>query len=184
MSLPSFSEFSKSSKDQQTHVLAQLFEPCPVLVDFIQKKVMNTQVSSYEELIESTRKNLASFLCSEHSKPRVSKDVSAIISAHPRLGPLKNALSSHSSAEQRSLAGLEEEAERLRQLNDRYEKQFPGLRFVVYVNGRSRDAIMEIMKQRIDRGDIRAERREAFEAMCDIALDRAAKLGLTSSSKL
>ncbi len=35
---------------------------------------------------------------------------------------------------------------------------------------------MEDMRSRIDRGDIRAEEKESIEAMCDIAIDRAAKL--------
>jgi hypothetical protein len=35
---------------------------------------------------------------------------------------------------------------------------------------------MENMRFRIDRGDIGAERQEAIQAMCDIALDRASKL--------
>jgi hypothetical protein len=46
----------------------------------------------------------------------------------------------------------------------------------VFVNGRSRPAIMENMRSRIDRGDIKAERQEAIKAMCDIAADRVSKL--------
>lgn len=45
------------------------------------------------------------------------------------------------------------------------------------MNGRPRPVIMENMRERIDRGDIQAERLEAIQAMCDIAADRAAKLG-------
>ena len=46
----------------------------------------------------------------------------------------------------------------------------------VFVNGRPRPVIMENMRSRIDRADIKAERQEAIQAMCDIALDRAKKL--------
>jgi propanediol utilization protein len=46
----------------------------------------------------------------------------------------------------------------------------------VFVNGRPRPVIMEDMRSRIDRGDIKAERQVAIQAMCDIALDRASKL--------
>lgn len=35
---------------------------------------------------------------------------------------------------------------------------------------------MQNMRARIDRGDAKAERLEAIQAMCDIALDRASKL--------
>ena len=96
----------------------------------------------------------------------------------------------------------EKEKEMLGRLNEEYEARFPGLRYVyvlfflflfvglwfliqiwesdevysVFVNGRARPAIMENMRTRIDRGDISAERQEAIQAMCDIALDRAGKL--------
>ena len=46
----------------------------------------------------------------------------------------------------------------------------------VFVNGRPRPTIMENMRTRIDRGDIKAERQEAIQAMCDIASDRASEL--------
>jgi 2-oxo-4-hydroxy-4-carboxy--5-ureidoimidazoline (OHCU) decarboxylase len=46
----------------------------------------------------------------------------------------------------------------------------------VFVNGRPRPTIMENMRTRIDRGDIKTERQEAIQAMCDIATDRASKL--------
>jgi hypothetical protein len=68
-------------------------------------------------------------------------------------------------------------------------------RYSVFVNGRSRSVIMENMRSRIDRGDIKLERAEAIKvsifkstiglcelihmetkAMCDIAADRAFKL--------
>jgi len=35
---------------------------------------------------------------------------------------------------------------------------------------------MQNMRMRIDRGDVKAERAEAIQAMCDIARDRASKL--------
>jgi 2-oxo-4-hydroxy-4-carboxy--5-ureidoimidazoline (OHCU) decarboxylase len=47
---------------------------------------------------------------------------------------------------------------------------------VVFVNGRGRPEIMEDMRRRIERGDYAAEEREAIEAMCAIAKDRARKL--------
>lgn len=46
----------------------------------------------------------------------------------------------------------------------------------VFVNGRPRPTIMDDMRRRIQRGDIESERREAIQAMCDIAADRAATL--------
>ena len=49
----------------------------------------------------------------------------------------------------------------------------------VFVNGRSRPAIMEDMEKRIKRGDIKQEKKDAIQAMCDIALNRASKMGAT-----
>lgn len=46
----------------------------------------------------------------------------------------------------------------------------------VFVNGRSRPVIFENMRERIARGDINAERKDAIKAMCVIASDRAKKL--------
>lgn len=47
----------------------------------------------------------------------------------------------------------------------------------MFVNGRSRDVIMQDMKDRIENGTKEGEVRKACEAMCDIALDRVKKLG-------
>ena len=77
----------------------------------------------------------------------------------------KKVESAQSQAEQAQLnTGGEEEAQKLRHLNDEYEKTYPGLRYVVFVNGRSRPVIMEDMKRRIAAGDIAAERSAAIKA--------------------
>lgn len=174
--LPLPQALSDLPKEQKIQVLDHLFEPCPVLANLLLARVFHTRYESYKHFIEESRKELLNYLDEEHAKSTVSPDVSKIISAHPRLGPSKDKLSSHSDSEQQSLAGTKQEAQKLAQLNARYEERFPGLRYVVFVNGRSRDCIMENMRSRIERGDIQAERVEAFDAMCDIALDRASKL--------
>ena len=105
-------------------------------------------------------------------------------------------MSQQSANEQGHLLANTEEAELLKQLNEEYEEKFPGLRYVVFVNGRPRTEIMDDMRRRIARGDIREEEKEAIkvcsalvlfwrtsadstslqQAMCDIAADRARKL--------
>ena len=47
-------------------------------------------------------------------------------------------------------------------LNDEYEEKFPGLRYVVFVNGRSRSVIMDDMRQRIASSDIKTEQTAAI----------------------
>lgn len=175
--LPSPKDLASLSSEQKVEVLDHLFEPCPTLAEFLLPQAFSRSYSSYKEFIESCRAHLIEYLAEEEKKQALSPAISRIISAHPRLGPSKDKLSSHSSAEQKSLSGSAEEAAKLAQLNEQYEQTFPGLRYVVFVNGRSREVIMENMKSRIDRGEITKEREEAFNAMCDIALDRAAKLG-------
>lgn len=96
-----------------------------------------------------------------------------ILNCHPRLGA-KKVESTHSQAEQKSLSGSAEETEKLRSLNERYERTFPGLRYVVFVNGRPRSIIMDNMEARIARNDIDLERDEGIRAMGDIARDRLA----------
>lgn len=51
----------------------------------------------------------------------------------------------------------------LGELNEEYERVFPGLRFVVWVNGRGRGEIMGIMRERIERGDWEGERDGGIE---------------------
>jgi len=55
---------------------------------------------------------------------------------------------------------------RLREMNAVYEDRFPGLRYVVFVNGRPRAQILADMERRVQRGDVRAEEREGIEVSC------------------
>lgn len=174
--LPSTKTFVELNLDQKSECLAHLFEPCQTLANLLIHNVFNRNYQSYNDFIESCRVFLLLFLEKEQSKREVLPDIAQIISAHPRLGPSKDKLSSHSSSEQKSLAGSQEESQKLASLNALYEETFPGLRYVVFVNGRSRETIMENMRSRIEKGDIELERKEAFNAMCDIAIDRAQKL--------
>lgn len=48
-------------------------------------------------------------------------------------------------------------------LNAAYEAKFPGLRYVVFVNGRGRKEIMKDMRARIENGTLGGERRAAIE---------------------
>lgn len=190
-SLPDIKDLLGLSTPQKIKVLDNLFEPCPTLTSILMEKLfpINKQYDSYKDLIETARTELLDYLHQAEIEAKVTgeikPDVARIISAHPRLGPAKSngsnensgPLSDHSSSEQKSLQGTKEEGEQLAELNLKYESAFPGLRYIVFVNGRPRPVIMTNMMERINRGDIQQERREAFNAMCDIALDRARKLG-------
>ncbi|ODV86424.1 hypothetical protein CANARDRAFT_27636 [[Candida] arabinofermentans NRRL YB-2248] len=197
MSLPPPETLHTSSQLTQTNILNSLFEPCPTLTSYLIPKLFNNiskPYKSYNELIEKSH-DLLTELRQDPTTPKST--IESIVSAHPRLGPQKPSstttttttttiteLSDHSSSEQAQLKGTPEQAEQLLKLNELYELTFPGLRFVVFVNGRSRESIMIDMKDRINRNDYKLEIKEAFDAMCDIALDRANKLGVKLEGKL
>lgn len=183
--LPPVEEIGTYLVQSKTEICNHLFEPCDTLTAFIVSRVItpDSSFTSYAQFIEATRSELIKFLEEEETKEAAGKGdvdpkIAQIIAAHPRLGASKTTkLSSHSASEQKSLqAASAEESRLLLELNDKYEATFPGLRYVVFVNGRPRPVIMENMRLRIARNDISLERKEAFNAMCDIALDRAAKL--------
>ncbi|KAK8058609.1 hypothetical protein PG994_009057 [Apiospora phragmitis] len=135
--------------------------------------------ASYTTLIQhvgSLMSSLSSQSSSSGTPNPQQQKLHGILGSHPRLGA-KKIESAQSQAEQAQLnQGGADEAEKLKALNDEYEQRFPGLRYVVFVNGRSRPVVMEDMHRRIDRGDPKEEEKEAIKAMVDIALDRAKKL--------
>ncbi|KAF2873816.1 Oxo-4-hydroxy-4-carboxy-5-ureidoimidazoline decarboxylase [Massariosphaeria phaeospora] len=173
-SLPAVNALPHAPDSELTTVLDLLFEPSPPLHALSLPVLRTATFPSYDTLIVAINAQLTALAASDKSED-VAK-LSEILCSHPRLGE-KKVDSEQSRAEQAQLQkGGEEEKEQLAKLNAEYEETFPGLRYVVFVNGRSRPAVMENMKARIARANIKAERQEAIQAMCDIAADRAAKL--------
>ncbi|EON69990.1 hypothetical protein W97_09256 [Coniosporium apollinis CBS 100218] len=186
-----------------TRVLDTLFEPSVPLHTLSLPILRSTPFQSYPDLIAAVGVQLIDLL--ESSSTSDTEWLDKILGAHPRLGEKKveSALSrgeqAAMEAAEKSGGGVqgdggdgdqEEVGRELARLNGHYEEVFPGLRYVyadrflagkgkqgVFVNGRSRQVIMEDMKKRIKRGDVMAERREAIRAMCEIAADRAGKIG-------
>jgi 2-oxo-4-hydroxy-4-carboxy--5-ureidoimidazoline (OHCU) decarboxylase len=194
--LPPISELPSASIKTQIQALDLLFEPStelhtlalPVLkskrtpttsgasaeTSTADDGAAGSTLDSYPAVIQQIGSLLHKLALSD--EPSAKQKLHGILGSHPRLGA-KKVDSAQSQAEQASLnTGAAEEAEKLKALNDEYEARFPGLRYVVFVNGRSRPVVMENMRQRIDRGDFKEEEQEAIRAMVDIALDRAKKL--------
>ncbi|KAE9980564.1 hypothetical protein Vi05172_g6565 [Venturia inaequalis] len=181
--LPPATELPSLSNPDRAKILDLLFEPSPALHSIFLPLTASQSFSTYDHLIAAIGENLLSL--ADSSKTEHLKELDNVLSSHPRLGE-KKVDSAMSRMEQAAMlkasggAGEDEakvrEAETLSALNKEYEVAFPGLRYVVFVNGRPRTVIFEDMKRRIARGDIGEERREAIKAMCDIASDRAAKL--------
>ncbi|SCO77393.1 uncharacterized protein FRV6_01605 [Fusarium oxysporum] len=173
MALPQPQDLRVAAEAEQIKTLDLLFEPSPAIHSTLLSIVRDAEYTSYPELIEACRTRLAS-LASSNSSANSDETLLSILGSHPRLGA-KKVDSAQSAAEQANLQGQGEE---LAKLNKEYEEEFPGLRYVVFVNGRGRPEIMENMKARISRGDFSKEVDEALQAMCDIATDRASKLGV------
>ncbi|KAL8947247.1 MAG: hypothetical protein Q9222_006451 [Ikaeria aurantiellina] len=171
--LPPIESIPQLSTTDRAAILDKLFEPSVPLHTLSVSLLRERAFESYHDLINSIGTQLTELANSNSTSD--SEWLQSILAAHPRLGQ-GNVESAQSRAEQ---AQLNTEAEStnasLSQLNDEYEKTFPGLRYVVFVNGRSRSAIMDDIKERISRGDAVAERDAAIKAICDIAVDRAQK---------
>lgn len=192
-SLPPIASLSTAPIKTQLAVLDTLFEPSTELHTLVLPTLRPKRASaaatsepapespfaSYASLIRhvgSLMTSLSSQSSSSSPSAQQQKKLHGILGSHPRLGA-KKVESAQSQAEQAQLnQGGAEEAEKLKTLNDEYEQKFPGLRYVVFVNGRSRPVVMEDMRRRIHRGDPKEEEQEAIRAMVDIALDRAKKL--------
>ncbi|KAK3899157.1 Oxo-4-hydroxy-4-carboxy-5-ureidoimidazoline decarboxylase, partial [Staphylotrichum tortipilum] len=141
---------------------------------------------SYAALIDAVRTVLLSLVAEAQfptadTAPEARGKLHAILGSHPRLGERKKAVGAISKNEQRHLNNTEEgktEGEtELERSNREYEERFPGLRYVVWVNGRGRAEVLEDMKRRTGEGSLEGEERAGVGAMCDIAADRARKLG-------
>ncbi|KAI0436233.1 Oxo-4-hydroxy-4-carboxy-5-ureidoimidazoline decarboxylase [Xylaria telfairii] len=206
-SLPPISSLPMANEETIKFVLDTVFEPSPEIHDLaipvirrgrgipanlgltvdIPAAPLSSTIpddapfASYAEVIQHIGRLLGQ-LATSPASPSSRGKLHSILGSHPRLGA-KKVDSAQSRAEQAQLHTAEGggvgEAESLASLNREYEARFPGLRYVVFVNGRGRQAIMEDMRLRIERGDVRLEEREGIQAMVDIALDRAGKLGST-----
>ncbi|KAK4692187.1 hypothetical protein P7C71_g4970, partial [Lecanoromycetidae sp. Uapishka_2] len=172
--LPPISVVPSLSTLELAATLDHLFEPCVPLHTLSMSLLRDEEFSSYDDLIASVGVQLSDL--AESSSTSDTKWLESILGAHPRLGE-KKIESGQSQKEQAQLAsGHGDGVDKLAELNASYESTFPGLRYVVFVNGRDRSTVMEDMATRITRGDIVLERAEAIKAMCQIAADRARKL--------
>lgn len=167
-SIPAVELLPTLSTEGRAQILDKLFEPSTPLHTLSVELLQTTTFDSYDDLIAAVGVQLTELADSESTSD--TKWLESILGSHPRLGASK-VDSAQSAAEQAQLkASSTEEANALAQLNEEYEKTFPGLRYVVFVNGRSRPVIMEDMKRRIAGGDIAAERSAAIKVGHDFDL--------------
>ncbi|KAL7953709.1 Oxo-4-hydroxy-4-carboxy-5-ureidoimidazoline decarboxylase [Trichoderma compactum] len=169
--LPPIAFLHSYSDLAQTEVLDLLFEPSPAIHATLLPVIRTAVYSSYPDLIDVCQIRLLS-LAAKSAETEPHPVLLSVLGSHPRLGE-KNIESAQSVAEQANLQG---ESEELAALNKEYEEAFPGLRYVVFVNGRGRPEIMQDMRARIEQSNYSQEVDAALQAMCDIAKSRASKL--------
>lgn len=155
-SLPDIACLSTLSAEDQTKVLDALFEPSPAIHSLILPSISAASFQSYDDFITHCHKLFEDLVNDSTNKT----ELHSIIGSHPRLGA-KKVESAQSAAEQAQLQSGD--ATELAALNAEYEARFPGLRYVVFVNGRGRPEIMENMRARISRGDLVLEERAAVQ---------------------
>lgn len=158
-SLPAIAALPSQDDATITAVLDALFEPSPALHATFLPRVRSSPFASYDALIDGCHAELQALSGDGSSEARTT--LYAILGSHPRLGA-KKVDSAQSAAEQAKLQAGGEPAE-LASLNAEYEAAFPGLIYVVFVNGRGRAEIMDNMRARIARGDQDAEVQEAIQ---------------------
>lgn len=157
--LPDISSIRGLSAGDRAAILDLLFEPSTQLHTLSVPLLHEQEFRSYDDLISAVGIQLTDLSESPSSSDTVWLE--GILGSHPRLGA-KKVESAQSQAEQAQLQGTSEESDQLRSLNEEYERRYPGLRYVVFVNGRSRPVIMEDMRSRIANGDIASERAKAI----------------------
>jgi OHCU decarboxylase len=117
--------------------LGDVFERAPALAERVARRAVGDDL---EAILTAAREELDRMSDAEKV---------GVLDAHPRIGADPASLSPSSYTEQGEAADAATRAE-LERLNDNYERRF-GFRFVVFVNGRSKSAILPILRQRLAR---------------------------------
>jgi OHCU decarboxylase len=156
-------ELNHLPRDGFAEALRPLFESAPPLADAL---YADRPYASYPELIDAAERLALAMPFARQVE---------ILAAHPRIGARPETLSPASRREQGHAAGMQAakaeavDAE-LAGLNAAYERAF-GFRFVVFVNRRPKSAIVDVLRQRLQRTpdeELRTGLREMFR----IARDR------------
>jgi OHCU decarboxylase len=159
MSLPSIEDFNNSDFSS----LSLLFEHSPLLQTLL---TAQKPFNSFEDIISKAHQILLGL-------DRLNQI--EILNAHPRIGAPLETISDQSRNEQgRQELYLEKTLNDLKMLNEKYELKF-GFRFVVFVNGRKRSEIVEVVESRLG-NSIEKEITTAIDDMVLIARSRLSKL--------
>ncbi|HEY7737866.1 MAG TPA: 2-oxo-4-hydroxy-4-carboxy-5-ureidoimidazoline decarboxylase [Candidatus Limnocylindria bacterium] len=163
---PTVGELNEVSVPSFAAAIGMLFEPAPRFAAWL---AAARPFANDEDLLKAAAR-IAHQMADE--------DQVELINAHPRLGA-RGALSDASRREQ----GTAEDAvdRELAELNAAYEAKF-GFRYLVYVSGRSRDALLPEFRAALDRDRV-YERRRALDDTLAIAANRLHYLRSTPPSR-
>jgi OHCU decarboxylase len=132
------------SQQDFSEAIRPLFEVAPPLAEALYAR---RPFGSYTQLIDTAELLVQSMPLA---------DQVTVLAAHPRIGASPQTVSAASYREQgytaeQSMrpADLERVYTELARLNDLYEQRF-GFRFVVFVNGRPKTAILEVLRERLE----------------------------------
>jgi 2-oxo-4-hydroxy-4-carboxy--5-ureidoimidazoline (OHCU) decarboxylase len=200
-SLPALSTISSHLSHPESplaRALSVLFEPSPILISTLEPQLAlalnDRHLTSYVQLVDVALDTIASWDSSSQAE---------FIAGHPRIGESKG-LSSLSAKEQGATAlnivpTPPEVLERLSHLNACYETKYAGLRYITFVNGRTRRTIAEEMEDllglehslssdkppvadlspvEVDGPEWQAELRRAVQDVGNIAKSRLGMLGV------
>ncbi|CAN5863489.1 hypothetical protein BH24CHL6_BH24CHL6_14550 [soil metagenome] len=163
--LPAADDLNELDEQGFATAVGRLFEGAP---RFVKRLADARPFRTYEEL---TERGLDIAL----SMPEDAQI--ELLDSHPRIGAQPGTVSDLSYREQGygREQGTAELQARLGRLNEAYERRF-GFRFVIFVAGRPRSAIADIIEQHLE-GEREDEKRRALRDVVAIARDRAHKLG-------
>jgi 2-oxo-4-hydroxy-4-carboxy--5-ureidoimidazoline (OHCU) decarboxylase len=150
--LPSVSDIYSSRDTSPNGPLAQtfatLFEPSQALFEFLVPSVVSTITNPGHHIPHRTYNVLIDVAISILEGCPHEQQTS-FLGGHPRIGEIKG-LSALSASEQAAHATPPEVLARLSVLNEEYERRYSGLRYITFVNGRSRKDIMVEMEERLE----------------------------------
>ncbi|KAJ2823989.1 hypothetical protein IWW50_003537, partial [Coemansia erecta] len=168
--LPTICKTNHLSLSEFTSVISLLFEPTALLTQRIYDA---RPYESYDQLLDKARELITELSPLEQLE---------VVNAHPRIGENAAKLSALSKMEQGNAAANEDAVlAKWAALNKEYEDKY-GFRFVIFVNGRSKESLFPIVEDRIANSTKIQELATGLSEMVDIARDRAHKLQAADSS--
>jgi 2-oxo-4-hydroxy-4-carboxy-5-ureidoimidazoline decarboxylase len=164
MALPAMSELDVAPRATFLDTVSPLYERAP---RFLERLADSRPFGSWAELF---RESLAIALA---APPEVQQE---LLDAHPRIGAPPGSVSALSYREQGYDQEQRDAIEALGPLNEAYEERF-GFRYVVYVAGRPRSAIVPLLRAALEE-EPGAERIRGLTDVIAVAQARARDLGL------